>query len=99
MRTRRSFGATSNSTPLFFAFSPSFQLRKQFVGVRLDLLTFEGGDRGNDKLNAGFSFKIGELRLNSAARVGRDDVRLIDDTTRERRKIDGEAATTVQTMQ
>src|ERR1700687_3440065 len=27
MRTRRSFGATSNNTPLFFVFSPSFQLR------------------------------------------------------------------------
>ena len=43
---------------------------EQLVGIGLDLLTFERGDGGNDKLDAGLGFEIGELARNRAARVG-----------------------------
>ena len=41
---------------------------EQLVGVGLDLLAFERVDGGDDELDAGLGFEIGELRLERAAR-------------------------------
>src|SRR6266849_6019044 len=89
MRTRRSFGATRRSTPLFFVFA-ELPAAEKLVGVGLDLLAVERGNGGNDELDAELGFEIGEFRLDGIARFGGDDIRLIDDAARERRKINGE---------
>ena len=62
---------------------------EEFVGVRLDLLAIERTDRGDDELNAGFRLKIGEFGGEGLARIGWNDVGLIDDAARKRREIGG----------
>ena len=65
---------------------------EEFVGVGLDFLALKRGDRGDDQLDAGLGFEIGELRPNGGARLRRNNVGLIDDAAGERRIVGGEHA-------
>src|SRR5262249_51549744 len=68
-----------------------FPTPEQFVGVRFDILTFERGNRGNGNLNAGLRFKLSELLFNCYTGCRLNNIRLIDDTARQGRKVKGEA--------
>src|SRR5262249_7419670 len=68
-----------------------FPTPEQFVGVRLDILTFERANRGNGNLNAGLRVKLSELLLNCYTGCGLNNIRLIDDTAREWRENKGGA--------
>ena len=50
---------------------------KQLIGVRLDLLAAERGDRRHDQLNSRLALEIGEFALEIGALAGRKHLRLI----------------------
>ena len=60
---------------------------KQPIGVRLDLLAVERGHGRHDELDSGFLLEIGELALEIGLRDRREDVRLVDDPSRQRGKV------------